>query len=45
MACDLTRQQLRKGIIMNRETYLNTITSKYLVPHFKAQGYDIPTNK
>jgi hypothetical protein len=29
---------------MNRETYLNTITSKYLVPHFKAQGYDIPTN-
>ena len=29
---------------MNRETWLNTITEKYLKDHFNDQGYTIPQN-
>jgi hypothetical protein len=28
----------------NREQWLNTITNKYLRPHFASKGYTIPAN-
>jgi hypothetical protein len=30
--------------ILNRETWLNTITENYIKPHFQAKGYTIPEN-
>lgn len=44
LLCGLILSTRKKGIKMNRETWLNTLKDQFLIDHFKNAGYEIPKN-